>query len=332
MSRWTWGAGVRVVAATFVAGLCSAVVAQAQPGPWHQGPVGPPLRYRGGSASDGTNIRVFGGGNSNAAFRYQDLWRWDAATETWTQLANMPTGKQNIQGTYCAGKILVPGGYNAAAVHITENAIYDVATNTWSTGAPLPAARSPHSVCYNGKMFIFGGNPGPSNETRIYDIATNTWSLGAPMPVATTYGRAITVGNFAYVIGGIAPATTAAVHRYDLVANTWTTMAPLQTARTSEEVSADPVLGKIYVANGGDASFFTGIPLAQTVEIYDIASNTWSYGTPTLTTSAGPSGGLTAGGGGKFLVMGGVSGTTYYDQAQVSTNTTPVEMMGFTVE
>ena len=56
------------------------------------------------------------------------------------------------------------------------------------------------------------------------------------MPVATTYGRSIVAGSFAYYIGGIAAATTNAVHRYDFAANSWTTVAPLQTARTSAEV------------------------------------------------------------------------------------------------
>ena len=82
-------------------------------------------------------VYVYGGGNSTGGY-YNDLWRWNPATQTWTQLANMPTAKQNIQGAYWNGKIYVPGGFNGA--HITENAIYDIATNTWSTGAPLPAA------------------------------------------------------------------------------------------------------------------------------------------------------------------------------------------------
>ena len=67
---------------------------------------------------------MYGGGNSSGGY-YNDLWRWNPATQAWTQLANMPTAKQNIQGTYWNGKIYVPGGFNGA--HITENAIYDIA-------------------------------------------------------------------------------------------------------------------------------------------------------------------------------------------------------------
>ena len=183
------------------------------PGPWNTSTTGPGARYRAGGVTDGTYIYVFGGGDSVGGF-YNDLWRWDPATETWTQLANMPTGKQNIQGAYWNGKIYVPGGFNASG-HITENAIYDIATNTWTTGAPLPATQTGTNVAFNNKIYNFGGNPGPQSITRIYDIATNTWSTGASMPVATTYGRATVAGNFAYYVGGIAGVTTNAVYRYD---------------------------------------------------------------------------------------------------------------------
>lgn len=328
MNRSTHGTWARLFSAAFGISLCCAAAAQAQPGPWSQGTTGPAARYRIGGTSDAAQyIYVYGGGTSTGTL-VNELWRWDWTTETWTQLANMPTAKQNIQGSYWNGKIYVPGGFTT--VHLTENAIYDIASNTWSVGAPIPVARSGQTVAFNNQIFVFGGNPGPSNETRIYDIASNTWSLGAPMPVATTYGRAIAVGGFAYYVGGIAGATTNAVHRYDLVGNTWTTLAPLQVARTSAELMTDG--SRIYAVNGGGTAFFTGVPLAQTVEIYDIAGNSWSFGQPTLTTTAGPAGGLVPGPGGKFMIMGGVSGVTYYNETQVSVNTTPVELMNFSIE
>ena len=99
------------------------------PGPWQTATPGPPARYRAGGCTDGQYVYVYGGGNSTGGY-YNDLWRWDPVTQTWTQLANMPTAKQNIQGAYWNGKIYVPGGFNGA--HITENAIYDIATNTWT--------------------------------------------------------------------------------------------------------------------------------------------------------------------------------------------------------
>jgi len=224
----------------------------------------------------------------------------------------MPTGKQNIQGSYYNGKIYVPGGYIGS--HIDENAIYDIASNTWTTGAPEPAPRSGATAAYNGKIYVFGGNPGPSAQTLIYNIASDSWTTGADMPVATTYGRAITVGSYMYYAGGIAGTTTNAVFRYDPAADSWATMASMNTARTSEELMTDGT--HIFAVNGGDATFFAGVPLNETVEIYDIAANTWTYGNPTVVTSAGPAGGLA---GGKLMIMGGVDTASYYDVTQVST-------------
>ena len=287
-------------------------------GAWATATPGPPLRYRAGGCTDGTNVYVYGGGNDVGGY-YNDLWRWDPTTGTWTQLANMPTAKQNIQGAYWNGKIYVPGGFNGA--HITENAIYDIATNMWSTGAPLPAAQTGTNVAFNGKIYNFGGNPGPQATVTIYDIATNTWTTGASMPAAVTYGRATVAGNFAYYAGGITTVTVNTLYRYDLAANTWATEAPLQTARTSEELMTSPDGCKIYAVMGGDATFFTGVPLPVSVEIYDIAGNSWTYGNPVVTKAAGPAGGLA---GGKSMVQGGVDSTTYYNLVQVA----PVNCQG----
>jgi hypothetical protein len=228
------------------------------PDPWSTAATGPGARYRAGGVTDGTYVYVFGGGDSIGGF-YNDLWRWDPATQTWTQLANMPTGKQNIQGAYWNGKIYVPGGFNASG-HITENAIYDIAANSWTTGAPLPAPQTGTNVAFNNKIYNFGGNPGPQTTVTIYDIATNTWSPGASMPVATTYGRATVACQYAYYVGGIAGITTNAVFRYDFAAGTWATMAPLQTARTSEELMTSPDNSKLFAVMGGDATFFTAFP------------------------------------------------------------------------
>jgi N-acetylneuraminic acid mutarotase len=230
----------------------------------------------------------------------------------------MPTGKSNIQGAYWNGKIYVPGGYIGS--HITENAIYDIATNTWTTGAPLPAPQSGQNVAFNNKIYNFGGNPGPQSTVTIYDIATNTWSNGAAMPVGITYGRATlsTLGTpYAYYAGGITTVTVNTLYRYDFAANTWATMAPLQTARTSEELMTSPLGDQLYAVMGGDATFFTGVPQPVSVEIYSIGANSWSYGNPVVTKAAAPSGGR-AGGNVKLMVQGGVDGTTYYDTVQVS--------------
>ncbi len=160
---------------------------------------------------------------------------------------------------------------------------------------------------------MFAGNPGPLVRLDIYDPVVNTWAQGADMPTATTYGRAVTAGSYIYYVGGIAGATTAAVHRYNPSNNSYAPMAPLNTPRVSGELMS---LGnRLYAINGGNSTFFTGVPIAQSVEIYSIATNSWAYGLPTVTKTAASSGGRV---GGKLMIMGGVDNTVYYDQVQVS--------------
>jgi hypothetical protein len=314
-----FGISRRCLVTLFILG--SATAGMTDPVGWTLGTTGPSARYRCGSASDGTYIYVFGGSDAGQTI-LAELWRWDPATGSWTELAPMPTAKMNHQGVYYDGKIYVPGGYTGT--HIDEMAIYDITTDSWSLGTPEPALRTGTTVAYDGKVYVFAGNPGPSTETLIYNIATDSWSYGAAMPVATTYGRAIAVGDYAYYIGGVISSSTSAVHRYDFADDSWVTVSPLQTARMSPELMADGM--HIYAVNGGGDSIWDGVPSAETVEIYDIATDTWSYGLPTVETSVGVAGGLA---GGKFMVIGGTSAGTTYDTVQVAENVVPIFTDGF---
>jgi hypothetical protein len=94
-------------------------------------------------------------------------------------------------------------------------------------------------------------------------------------------------------------------------------MAPLQTARVSAELMTSPFEDQLYAVMGGDATFFTGVPLPVSVEIYSIGANSWTYGNPVVTKAAAPSGGR-PGGNGTLMVQGGVDNTTYYNTVQVS--------------
>ena len=180
-----------------------------QPQPWHTSVTGPGTRYMAGGASDGQYVYVFGG-SSNVYLpdvRYNDLWRWNPATETWTRLADMPTAKMAIQGTYWNGKIYVPGGYDASDHYTSELSIYDIASNTWSVGTPMPAGRSGvATAAYGGKVYAFGGQDAASDYTPTvlaYDIASATWSQVAPLPRPMSYGRAITFGSDIYHVAGV---------------------------------------------------------------------------------------------------------------------------------
>jgi hypothetical protein len=106
------------------------------------------------------------------------------------------------------------------------------------------------------------------------------WARKNPLPLPLTDFVAVGSGDFVYLTGGgnasgIAQST---VFRYDSLLHTYTPVAPLLAPRYRH--GADILNGKIYVV-GGWASNADSAPL-KTMEIYDIASDTWTAGPNTL--------------------------------------------------
>lgn len=184
---------------------------------------------------------------------------------------------------------------------------------TWTTLAPVPAATEGMQTGLIGNQIIaaYGYSPsggGDTNLTRIYDIDADTWHLGAaaPLPVRSE-GAAATHGGDLYAVGGRPVGVVGnRLERYSVESDTWTTLAPLPTARAGLGAA---VVGDAIFAMGGRT---TDLPCAggplDTVERYDIASDTWTAAAP-LPTPLSDVAAIEHGG--KIFVFGGctASGT-----------------------
>ncbi|GAB2963491.1 hypothetical protein GCM10027048_35620 [Hymenobacter coalescens] len=183
-------------------------------------------------ASTGPDGRIYViGGSLNS----NDVRIYDPATDSWSVGAPLPTGRNGqAQVVDAANRIHVIGGiddYNAGAA-ITAHSIYDPATNSWSSGAPLPTALqqpgavlAPDGTIYViGGKFQFGNNSGPFyNTVYAYNPATNAWSTAATLPVTRGETASVLVGSDVYSIGGTDGAFQNAVYRADVAnAYTWT--------------------------------------------------------------------------------------------------------------
>ena len=111
----------------------------------------------------------------------------DTVTGTWTTGAPMPTPRQRVTAvTLPNGRIAVTGGNRgyipgeASAV----NELYDPATNSWTTGAPMPAVGywQVAALRADGRMVVGSGLPfsGTWTATYVYDPTLNTWATGLP--------------------------------------------------------------------------------------------------------------------------------------------------------
>jgi N-acetylneuraminic acid mutarotase len=109
---------------------------------------------------------------------------------------------------YANGKIYLAGGYDGSNTLFKSLYIYDVAGNSWSRGADLPAERvAGYAGAYNGKIYYAGGasdaNFTPASQTWEYTIATNSWATKGTMPAANSNGASAVIGQYLYTFGGL---------------------------------------------------------------------------------------------------------------------------------
>ncbi|MBI4916793.1 MAG: PKD domain-containing protein [Acidobacteria bacterium] len=228
----------------------------------------------------------------------------------WQDYANLPTARatRNHALVYAGGKLYKIGGYNGAATVFVD--IFDIATNTWSTGADLPAARY-WIDCeeISGKIYCAGGYVSSGQSTLyIYDIAANTWGTGTAMPANRYNYASAKVGGKYYVLGGYTTAVTNTILAYDPVANTWDSTLPVMSA-ARRYFQAGVIGGQIYVAGG-----YTGSTYTTSTEAYDPVANSWTA------KAAMPAGWVQAADGVKhdrYLVLAG----GYYGATATASNT-----------
>ena len=120
------------------------------------------------------------------------------------------------------GKLYVAGGRDVNNTNYDTLFIYDIATDTWSSGPSLPQGENaPGSAVAGGKLWLFGfGTPfaqySPLGKSRYifdlapaagattlsYDPATSTWTTGPDMNVAKSFTSGSAVGNTLVSAGG----------------------------------------------------------------------------------------------------------------------------------
>ncbi len=156
----------------------------------------------------------------------------------------------------------------------TPTATPCASVGAWTEQAPYPIATSGQAVAsVGGNVYSFGGianNMAASNAYK-YTPATNTWTPIASLPQPRGWFSAASDGTYVYLLGGVDQnfTTTATLWRYDPISNTYNTSLPSYTIPTYFHASAY-LNGKIYRIAG------RAIGTDFHVEVYDIATNTWS--------------------------------------------------------
>jgi N-acetylneuraminic acid mutarotase len=236
-------------------------------------------------ATDGQYVYAAGG---NSTTIVDLLRRYNPAANQWTTLTPLPTAVRNALAVYANGKLYVIGGEGQSGV-VDIVQIYNTSTGLWSSGAPMPGVR--HQMgggYYNGRIYAVGGynsaGVSPQNQTWEYTIATNSWSAKANLPTALGGPGSGVVDGYLYILGGRDAAQPAlnTAYKYNIAGNSWSAVANLLEAVNypGSAVHHD----RIWLFGGGvpfraEAALAPeGVESVNTTQVYDPASNTWSYG------------------------------------------------------
>lgn len=176
---------------------------------WSQPSVGTKPNTRHGLAmiyDDVTHaLWVYGGRESSTWNDFQDVWKYDIATTTWTQVRSTSSpGTRSYMGWFKYGRYLyVYGGYNDPSDQNYDDMWrYHLDTDTWSQVSnpatrPTPVRLNPMCIDEeNGFAYLIGGQNTSLvsiNQFWKYNITNNTWEDLGGWPVKT---RGTTIGYY----------------------------------------------------------------------------------------------------------------------------------------
>ena len=180
-----------------------------------------PRSYSAAVVTDTGRIFVLGGVDANSAPSVLNE-EYDPKADTWTARAPMPYPRWRHGAAFVNGKIYVVGGTLLSigaiafgAPDFAEVDVYDPASDSWTTSAPLnpppPAGLTPYemrhdlgAVSFGGKLWALSGsagNPvGPTYDAAdLLDPATGKWGPGPTSLEAATSNASAVAGARVFV-------------------------------------------------------------------------------------------------------------------------------------
>jgi N-acetylneuraminic acid mutarotase len=239
------------------------------------------------------------GGHSYTHQRLDINEMYDPSTDTWVKKAAMPTAREGFGIAVYENKIYVIGGAtgvdpsgNGNALLTAVNEVYDPATDTWETKAPIPSLRQGVTACTsNGKIYVISGIEHTensyrgldygSNKNEAYNPETNTWTTEPSIPNSVFGPVSIVVDDKIYVLGGtdarIALSGKTNYNQvYDTKNKTWALETPCPVGfERGAGGKTSGIDSKIYVFGGVTEYNYEGSNVTQ---IYNPKQDNWTIG------------------------------------------------------
>ena len=202
----------------------------------------------------------------------------------WTDITTLPGNGVNAPSVAVLdGKIYVIGGFGGTSNKPTDEVhVYDIATSTWGSAAPLPTASGGHAaVVLDGRIHVLGGGTSASTiaDHVVYDPTTDSWTSAAPLSRAKGSPAATVLDGRIWAVGGRSGSDDFGdVEIYDPATDTWSA-GPAIEARGN--AGAIAVCGTILVVGGQRQETSSVLD-----EVLVLDGDTWRPETPLLVARA----------------------------------------------
>lgn len=266
-------------------------------------------------------VYVIGGVNVVSGGAYapdvSNVSSYNPATGQWVNLAPLPQATRGAAGAYVDGKIYVVGGANSSLGRIANTQIYDIASNTWSPGAPCPTGiwEGKAVASSNGRVYVMGGETGLSSYSSalyIYNPVLDSWTTGASMPVGVKAGAAAYDGSYIFYVGGETTIGTSSALYVYYPWDSWSTLASMPRG-VSSLAAAIGTDGFLYAFGGGANHFNIGAGYNSTY-YFDPWAGVWGTG-PDMSMSVRYLGGVSTSDG-RILAFGGNNATDSFNNVE----------------
>lgn len=184
---------------------------------------------------------------------------------TWTSLANISIGtlQEHVTLLLSPTQLATVGGLVSNGSTTNLLLLYDIPTNTWKQGAPVPnTINHANAAVHDGKLFVLGGLSGASgwpatSNSWVYDPQKDSWSPLAPVPSSAARGAAGTgIYNGTIYLGGgilaLGGPTVDIVSAYEIASNKWIDL-PAAASRLPEgrdHTGTVQIGSKLYITGG----------------------------------------------------------------------------------
>ncbi|MER2998976.1 malectin domain-containing carbohydrate-binding protein [Pontibacter populi] len=248
-------------------------------------------KWVGYSVMYNNKMYVFSGFDESTAVTSPKVEIYNPSNNTWSLGADMPFPVTHAGITIDGSKVYVAGGFLGGWPSdplADQLQIYNIETNTWSTGPKLPAKSGGNALVRVGrKLYCFGGlledrqTGTQAHFVLDLDNMSAGWISAAPMPDPRCHIATGHVGGKIYALGGQVGhdgsyTDVNVAHVYDPFTDSWTKLKDLPYSRSHSESGTYVIDGKITLV-GGRTGTNKVIP---NVTIYDPKTDSWTEDTP----------------------------------------------------